>query len=65
MLHHNLQRAVGAQVIEVSDDAIVLPLAHQHFLVGLLFLEGNGSPAVPALAALTAQTLSSSTALTR
>ena len=49
----------------MSDDAIVLPLAHQHFLVGLLFLEGNGSPAVPALAALTAETLSSSTALTR
>ena len=53
------------QVIEVSDDAIVLPLSHQHFLVGLLFLEGNGSPAVPALAALTAETLSASIALTR
>ena len=52
-------------MIEVSDNAIVLPLSHHRFLVGLLFLEGNGSPAVPALAALTAESLSSSTALTR
>ena len=53
------------QVIEVSDEAIVLPLAHQQFLVGLLFIEGSSSPVMPALTDLTAEGLSSSTALSR
>ena len=57
--------AACMQVIEVSDEAIVLPLAHQHFLVGLLFIEGSSSPVMPALTDLTAEGLSSSTALSR
>lgn len=59
------QTAPGMQVIEVSDEAIVLPLAHQQALVGLLFLEASGSPVMPALTDLTAEALSSSTALSR
>ena len=53
------------QVIEVSDEAVVLPLAHHESLVGLLFLEAGGSPVMPALTDLTAEALSSSTALSR
>ncbi len=49
----------------MSDEAIVLPLAHQESLVGLLFIEGSASPAMPALTELTAEALSSSTALSR
>ena len=59
------QGARDMQVIEVSDDAIVLPLVHQQALVGLLFIEGSGSPVMPALTDLTAEALSSSTALSR
>lgn len=52
-------------MIEVSDEAIVLPLCHHHFLVGLLFIEGSSTPVTPALTDLTAEVLSSSTALSR
>ena len=57
--------SLAVQVIEVSDDAIVLPLAHQQSLVGLLFVEGGHSPVMPALTGLTAEALSTSTALSR
>ena len=43
----------------------MLPLAHHESLVGLLFIEGSSSPVTPALTELTAEALSSSTALSR
>ena len=61
---HN-EGLLGTQVIEVSDEAIVLPLAQQQSLLGLLFVECGGSPVMPALEALTAEALSSTTALSR
>ena len=61
---HN-EGLLGTQIIEVSDEAIVLPLAQQQSLLGLLFIECGGSPVMPALEALTAEALSSTTALSR
>lgn len=51
---------VKAQVVELPDGGVVLPLAHHQFLVGLLFLEEASAPSQSPLSDLTAQSLSGS-----
>lgn len=53
------------QIVELPDGGVVLPLANDEFLVGLLFLEEAPIPSAETLADLTAKTLSDTDALTR
>ncbi len=54
-----------AQVVNLPEGGVVLPLAHHQFLVGLLFLEQQPAPTQAVLDGLIAQDLASSAALVR
>lgn len=56
---------IKAELVDLPDGGVVLPLAHQQFLVGLLFLEEASAPSQSALSDLTRQTLGDSSSLVR
>ncbi|BDA41622.1 probable chloroplast sensor kinase, chloroplastic at N-terminal half [Coccomyxa sp. Obi] len=56
---------IKAELVELPDGGLVLPLAHHQFLVGLLFLEEASAPSPSALSDLTKQTLQDTASLVR
>ena len=56
---------IKAELVELPDGGVVLPLAHHQFLVGLLFLEEASAPSQSALSDLTRQTLGATGSLVR
>lgn len=56
---------IKAELVELPDGGVVLPLAHHQFLVGLLFLEEASAPCQSALSDLTRQTLGATGSLVR